>query len=84
MVVKVPPSSGRAAAPASPSPGGTSPSPPTPDAENAPAQTDAEAPDQVVSFRSGWLTTGCGWLIFAVVVVANTYVIVSLGMGTAG
>lgn len=40
--------------------------------------------DKVVSFKNGWIMAGCGYLIFAVVVVANSYVIVSLGMGTAG
>lgn len=40
--------------------------------------------DKVVSFKNGWLMAGCGYLIFAIVVVANSYVIVSLGMGTAG
>ncbi|QRV86343.1 divalent metal cation transporter MntH [Ceratobasidium sp. AG-Ba] len=34
-----------------------------------------------VSYKNSWLTTSLGYLIFIVVVVANSYVLVSLAMG---
>ncbi|QRW00395.1 divalent metal cation transporter MntH [Ceratobasidium sp. AG-Ba] len=37
-----------------------------------------------VSYKNNWLTTSLGYLIFIVVVVANSYVLVSLAMGKGG
>ncbi|KAG8727787.1 hypothetical protein FRC12_022224 [Ceratobasidium sp. 428] len=36
------------------------------------------------SFKNNWLTMSLGYLIFIVVVVANSYVLVSLAMGKGG
>jgi metal iron transporter len=73
MVVKVPPPAAGESM-ASDDPSGPAPS----------DDAGTEAAAEVVSFKNGWAMAGAGYLIFTVVVVANTYVIVSLGMGTAG
>lgn len=50
-----------------------------------PANTSSaeEDPAEMVSFKNGWLMAGLGYIIFGIVCLANAYVIVCLGMGTA-
>lgn len=44
---------------------------------------DAEGEATWVDFSNGWLVMGISWTIWLVVVAANVYVIVDLGMGGA-
>ena len=51
-------------------------------------EPDVEAPSssatEIVDYSNGKITAGAGYLILAVVVVANAYVIVTLAMGKGG
>ena len=51
-------------------------------------EPDVEAPSssvtEIVDYSNGKITAGAGYLILAVVVVANAYVIVTLAMGEGG
>lgn len=67
-----------------PSPAAESTSTDEATAPASPDETGTEDVLEVVSFKNGWAMAGVGYLIFTVVVVANTYVIVALAMGTAG
>ena len=45
------------------------------------AQTDLEGAIETVSYANGKVTKGFGWLLFVVIVAANVYAIVTLGLG---
>ena len=59
----------------------------TPKIDNLPEKDVEVSPSPVVEmvdYSNGKILAGLGYLVFAVVVVANTYVIVTLAMGKGG
>ena len=47
------------------------------------ANVNLEGAEETVCYANGWVTIALGWILWVIVVAANVYAIVSLGLGTA-
>ena len=53
------------------------------DAEHDDAEVDVEAAEETVCYANSLPVKIIGWVLWVIVVAANVYAIVSLGLGTA-